>query len=129
MIRWLGLIVLDGFLILNTILSLKFGCWYFAVSNLLVILGAVCNRLACSVNDGKMPVRVSGVDYHLFGWVVGSKKHCVMDQSTRLVCLCDVIKVPVSHDLASVGDVIMFIGVASYFVDCAYLYIKGFAAI
>lgn len=94
-----------------TLLFLSFNARYlFGVLG--CALGTICNLLVISLNAYRMPVGGFSGEVNALGYALA-------DESTRLLFLGDVIRVPVPYlgGMASVGDLLLMIGVAFLVIE------------
>lgn len=79
------------------------GWWMPICTNLLTVIGALCNVSACYFNGGKMPAVNINEEIEC---------HQPMTEHTRLKPLCDIVMVKCRGKAAaySIGDIVMVAG-------------------
>ena len=105
--------------IATTVVSLAFGDFFFFLVLQLRLIGIVSNVAAMGANSGLMPVRLPPHRVIEF-YVLASEKHCLMDESTRLRVLADIIpKIPLEPNRwgrQSIGDICLRLGMLAAWV-------------
>lgn len=86
---------------------LVLGIIFRRISPCFTLLGWLANSSAAYFNGKKMPVRLESMTV--------TERHQPMSQSTRLKFLCDII--PVGPHRASVGDMLLLIGIGLSIVE------------
>ncbi len=76
-----------------------------------VLVGFAANALVILLNGGAMPVSPDALVAIGAGAEVGAGKHQLLDASTRLGWLADVIPLPPLRTVVSVGDIVLALGV------------------
>jgi hypothetical protein len=91
------------------------------VGLVLLVVGFTLNTLVIAVN-GKMPFSASAaraVGFSERAIAEGNERYAAVSDQTALVAFADVIPVPVLRSVVSVGDLLMFAGIATLLVALA----------
>jgi hypothetical protein len=114
-------------LIFITYLFLIYGCWVnrHLPGFILFGFGMLLNCLVITLNDGRMPVSQTALEFAGLGDYIssvdeGMSKHQLMSSATYLAFLGDIIplKPPYAMNqiIVSIGDVIMTLGIAKFLI-------------